>query len=211
MRRLRYGRPLWLDHAGAKRKYPRHRGHLETDIVIVGGGITGAICAYLFADAGVRVVLLESGTVARGSTSASTALLMQEPDRDFTDLASRFGRAAAREIWKSLGKANRGPRKNNQGPRDQRRSLRMRLGVFHARSGQSEGASKRVRCAESGRASGTLAHGRGALPHDRHESAGSYRHIGQCTGKPDSRVRRIPGGCRPPRRERFRAIARAQR
>lgn len=107
MRRLRYGRPLWLDHAGPKRKYPRHRGHLETDIVIVGGGITGAICAYLFADAGVRVVLLESGTVARGSTSASTALLMQEPDRDFTDLASRFGRAVAREIWKSLGKATR--------------------------------------------------------------------------------------------------------
>ncbi len=107
MRRLRYGRPLWLGHGGAKRKYPRHRGHLETDIVIVGGGITGAICAYLFADAGVRVVLLESGTVARGSTSASTALLMQEPDRDFTDLASRFGRAAAREIWKSLGKATR--------------------------------------------------------------------------------------------------------
>jgi glycine/D-amino acid oxidase-like deaminating enzyme len=107
MRRLRYGRPLWLDHAGPKRKYPRHRGHLETDIVIVGGGITGAICAYLFAEAGVRVVLLESRTVARGSTSASTALLMQEPDRDFTDLASRFGRPVAREIWKLLGKATR--------------------------------------------------------------------------------------------------------
>ena len=107
MRRLRYGRPLWLDHAAPKRAYPRHRGHLETDIVIVGGGITGAICAYLFAEAGVRVVLLESGIVGRGSTTASTALLMQEPDRDFTDLASRFGRAAAREIWKSLRKANR--------------------------------------------------------------------------------------------------------
>ena len=107
MRRLRYGRPLWLDHR-PKRKYPRLRGHLETDIVIVGGGITGAICAYLFADAGVRVALLESGFVARGSTVASTALLMQEPDRDFTDLASRFGRAAAREIWKSLGNATRG-------------------------------------------------------------------------------------------------------
>jgi len=108
VRRLRYGRPLWLDHHGPKRKYPRLRGHLETDIVIVGGGITGAICAYLFADAGVRVALLESGTVARGSTIASTALLMQEPDCDFTDLASRFGRATAREIWKTLGNATRG-------------------------------------------------------------------------------------------------------
>ena len=55
----------------------------------------------------MRVALLESGAVGRGSTIASTALLMQEPDCDFTDLASRFGRAAAREIWKSLRKANR--------------------------------------------------------------------------------------------------------
>jgi len=107
VRRLRHGRPLWLDHTGPKRKYPRHHGHLETDIVIVGGGITGAICLYLFADAGVRVALLESRIIGRGSTSASTALLMQEPDRDFTDLASRFGRATALEIWKSLGKATR--------------------------------------------------------------------------------------------------------
>ena len=111
VRRLRHGRPLWLDHpAPPKRTYPRHRGHLDTDVVIVGGGITGAICAYLFADAGVRVALLESRTVGRGSTAASTALLMQEPDRDFSDLGARFGRAAAREIWKSLGTRHARPR-----------------------------------------------------------------------------------------------------
>jgi glycine/D-amino acid oxidase-like deaminating enzyme len=75
--------------------------------VIVGGGITGAICAYLFAVVGVRTALLESKRIGRGSTAASTALLMQEPDRDFTDLAARFGRAAAREIWRSLGRATR--------------------------------------------------------------------------------------------------------
>ena len=108
MSRLRHGRPLWLDHpAPPHRTYPRQRGDLETDVVIVGGGITGAICAYLFAEAGVRVVLLESKTVGRGSTVASTALLMQEPDRDFGDLARRFGRRAAREIWKSLARATR--------------------------------------------------------------------------------------------------------
>ena len=33
---------------------------------------------------------------------------MQEPDCDFTDLASRFGRATARESWKTLGNATRG-------------------------------------------------------------------------------------------------------
>jgi len=105
--RLRHGDPLWLYQRPPKRTYPQFRGHLETDVVIVGGGITGAMCAYLFADAGVRVVLLESRKAGRGSTVASTALLMQEPDRDFLYLAARFGRPAAREIWKSLGKATR--------------------------------------------------------------------------------------------------------
>ena len=75
--------------------------------MIVGGGVTGAICAYLFAEAGVRVVLLESKTVGLGSTVASTALLMQEPDRDFRDLADRFGRAMARDVWRALARATR--------------------------------------------------------------------------------------------------------
>ena len=73
----------------------------------MGGGITGAICAYLFAESGARVALVEAKTVARGSTAASTALLMQEPDRDFADLSRRFGRQAARDIWKSLARATR--------------------------------------------------------------------------------------------------------
>ncbi|HUP40494.1 MAG TPA: FAD-binding oxidoreductase [Vicinamibacterales bacterium] len=107
MRTLRHGRPLWLDQRAPARRYPKQRGTLDVDVVIVGGGITGAICAYLFAGAGVRVALLESARVGRGSTLASTALLMQEPDRDFSDLAHRFGRAATREIWMSLARATR--------------------------------------------------------------------------------------------------------
>jgi glycine/D-amino acid oxidase-like deaminating enzyme len=107
MPRLRHGHPLWLDQRAPKRKYPKHRGNLDVDVVIVGGGITGAICAYLFADAGVRVALVESKTVGYGSTVASTALLMQEPDRDFTGLTERFGRKKTQEIWKSLAHATR--------------------------------------------------------------------------------------------------------
>ncbi len=107
MPRLRRGHPLWLDQRPPKRKYPAHRGTLDVDVVIIGGGITGAICAYLFADAGVRVALVESQLVARGSTAASTALLMQEPDRDFGTLAKRFGRATARDVWRSLARATR--------------------------------------------------------------------------------------------------------
>ena len=91
-------------------------------MVIVGGGITGAICAYLFAEAGIRVVLLEAKAVGLGSTVASTGLLMQEPDRDFRDLSARFGRRAATEIWRSLAGATRDLAKTI-------RALRMNAGL----------------------------------------------------------------------------------
>ena len=108
MSRLRHGVPLWLDQRAPKRRFPSHRGHLDVDVVIIGGGITGAVCAYVFSAAGLEVALVESRRVGRGSTMASTALLMQEPDRDFADLARRFGTRAAGEIWRSLAGATRG-------------------------------------------------------------------------------------------------------
>ncbi len=42
-------------------------------------------------------VLVEAGRVGRGSTAASTALPMQEPDKDFAELAKqmRFGLRAS--------------------------------------------------------------------------------------------------------------------
>ena len=112
MSKLRHGRSLWLDRVGsgaAKRHsiFPTLAGSISADVVIVGGGITGAIAAYLFTEAGIDVVLLEAGIPANGSTAASTALLMQEPDRDFEFLARRFGARRAREIWNALSVSTR--------------------------------------------------------------------------------------------------------
>ena len=77
------------------------------DVAIVGGGITGAALAWRFADAGLRVALVEAARIGRGSTAASTALLMQEPDADLTELAQRYGWRRARRIWQlSLAATN---------------------------------------------------------------------------------------------------------
>jgi glycine/D-amino acid oxidase-like deaminating enzyme len=102
--RLRHGTPLWLSRPSSRRhrRYPTHHGTLDVDVVIVGGGITGAVAAYLFSEAGVRVAVVEARECGRGSTAASTALLMQEPDKDFSDLAARYGGVKARRIWRAL-------------------------------------------------------------------------------------------------------------
>ena len=90
---------MWSASGAASRQYPMLRGRRAVDAVVVGGGITGALIALEFASAGISVCLLEAARVGRGSTSASSALLLQEPDRSLADLARRHGAAASRRIW----------------------------------------------------------------------------------------------------------------
>jgi len=98
--RLRRGASIWLPAGRPRRRYPTFVGRRDADVAIVGGGITGAVAALEFAAAGASVVLLEADLVGRGSTSASSALLLQEPDMNLAQLAARYGRARARRVWR---------------------------------------------------------------------------------------------------------------
>jgi glycine/D-amino acid oxidase-like deaminating enzyme len=55
--------------------------------------------AHAFASAGIPTVVLEAGAIARGSTAASSALLLQEPDLELTQLTARYGSRAGRRVW----------------------------------------------------------------------------------------------------------------
>jgi glycine/D-amino acid oxidase-like deaminating enzyme len=104
--RLRLGRPIWLRSASHLRHtYPALAGRHLTDIVIIGGGFTGALVAQAFADADIEVVLLEAGLVANGSTAASSALLLQEPDLGLGELQQRYGQATSRRLWRLSAQA----------------------------------------------------------------------------------------------------------
>src|SRR4051794_33740145 len=98
MTRLRVADSIWLTppHLQHARAYPTLRRNQRVEVAIVGGGITAAAVAYAFANAGIQVAVFETSRVGRGSTAASTALLMQEPDRDFVELTGRFGERDAR-------------------------------------------------------------------------------------------------------------------
>jgi hypothetical protein len=84
---LRVGQPIWIRHSTRpKQRYARLSGHHETSVAIVGGGMTGALVAHAFASAGIAATVLEAGVVGRGSTAASSALLLQEPDLELLQL-----------------------------------------------------------------------------------------------------------------------------
>ncbi len=100
MAKLRIGKSYWLDQYGGRApRFAPMQGAVSADVAIVGGGLTGCVAACRFAEAGLRVVLLEAQRIGRGSTAASTALLMHEPDVNFRDLAGRYGTARARTVW----------------------------------------------------------------------------------------------------------------
>jgi glycine/D-amino acid oxidase-like deaminating enzyme len=99
-RRLRLGRPLWLpDAARAEPRYPVLSGQHDTAVAVVGGGMTGALVAHAFASAGISTTVLEAAVVGRGSTAASSALLLKEPDLELTELRNRYGPRRSRRIW----------------------------------------------------------------------------------------------------------------
>ena len=105
---LRAGRSVWLDAGRPKRRYPTLSGQHEASVAIVGGGMTGALVAHAFAKVGVPVVLLEGSFVGRGSTAASSALLLQEPDLELRQLVGRYGLRHAKRIWELSGQSVRG-------------------------------------------------------------------------------------------------------
>jgi len=109
MDKLRLGTSYWIDQfTGTAPQHPVLKGAHHVDIAVIGGGITGCLAAHAFVHAGFSVLLLEANRIARGSTAASTALLMQEPDLDFRDLATRYGAERARAIWLQSAKSVRG-------------------------------------------------------------------------------------------------------
>ena len=97
--KLRRGRSIWLPAPDRAARYPLLRGHHDTDIAIVGAGMTGAMIAALFAEAGVRVMVVDAARAGHGSTAASTALLLQEPDYTLSALGSLYSSARARRLW----------------------------------------------------------------------------------------------------------------
>jgi len=109
MPRLRIDVPLWLERTPYRRRtrFTRLKSRHDVDVAVVGGGVTGAAVAWRFADAGLSVAVVERARIGAGSTVASTALLMQEPDEDFERLAQKYGRHRAKRAWQLSQEATR--------------------------------------------------------------------------------------------------------
>jgi glycine/D-amino acid oxidase-like deaminating enzyme len=78
---------------------------MKTDVVIVGGGMTGCTTAYAFAAAGIKVVLLEADRIARGRAGMGAGWIGDDPGVNFADLEKALGLRNARRAWQAWHRA----------------------------------------------------------------------------------------------------------
>ncbi len=101
-RDLRTGVPVWLPDGDRGGLGALPTESINTDVAIIGGGISGALLADAALAAGREVVVLDRRGFSLGSTAASTALLQFELDTPLTVLSERIGKErAARAWWRS--------------------------------------------------------------------------------------------------------------
>ena len=91
--------PIWKRKNAEETTYPKLPSDLKTEVVIVGGGTTGALTAHYLMKQGVDCVLVDKNRIAMNATCASTAILQYEIDRDLTHLSALIGEQQAQQAF----------------------------------------------------------------------------------------------------------------
>ena len=71
-------------------------GDKKTDVLIIGGGITGILCAYMLHSAGVDCTLIEADRLCGGITEDTTAKITLQHGAVYDRMIRRFGADTAR-------------------------------------------------------------------------------------------------------------------
>ncbi|MGN0183571.1 MAG: NAD(P)/FAD-dependent oxidoreductase [Aristaeellaceae bacterium] len=87
-------RSLWRDGARLPAFAPLH-SDLRTDVLIVGGGLAGILCAHMLRSAGVDCALVEAANLCGGVTQNTTAKLTVQHGLIYHKLMQSLGRERA--------------------------------------------------------------------------------------------------------------------
>ena len=98
-------RSSWFGTAPALPAFPPLKADTAAEVVVIGGGIAGLTTAYLLAQEGRDVVLLEDGELASGESGRTTGHLSNLMDDGFVELEQMHGEEGSRLAAQSHGEA----------------------------------------------------------------------------------------------------------
>ncbi|MDD3193849.1 MAG: FAD-dependent oxidoreductase [Oscillospiraceae bacterium] len=81
---------LW-EQTAERTAFPRLNTDIKTDVLIIGGGMAGILCAYLLHQAGADYTLAEAQTICSGVTRNTTAKITSQHGLIYDKLIRRFG------------------------------------------------------------------------------------------------------------------------
>ena len=81
---------IWKESASLPH-FDTLEGSVTTDVLIIGGGIAGILCAYFLREKGVDYVLVEGNTICSGITENTTAKITSQHNLIYGYLREKFG------------------------------------------------------------------------------------------------------------------------
>jgi glycine/D-amino acid oxidase-like deaminating enzyme len=99
--RLRTFESFSLLKNGLLYSYPSLQNDITAEMVVIGGGITGALISHALMEKGYKVLLLDKRDIAQGSSAATTGLLQYEIDVPLIELCEMIGEEAAVLCYKA--------------------------------------------------------------------------------------------------------------
>lgn len=95
-----YPQSYWLASASLP-GFSALQEDIQTDVAVVGAGMTGIAAAYLLAEQGVKVTLLDAGRILNGTTGHTTAKITAQHDLIYDELIAHLGQEQAKLYYEA--------------------------------------------------------------------------------------------------------------
>ncbi len=89
----------WYTLSDGRENIEELKDNISCDVVIVGGGMAGLMCAQKLADSGRKVILLEKDFVGGGASGKSSGFITPDSELELSDLHDNLGSSDAKILW----------------------------------------------------------------------------------------------------------------
>lgn len=89
---------LWSETAQVK-SFDTLKGNIKTDVLIIGGGLAGILCAYMLHSEGVDYILVEQNRILSGVTKNTTAKITSQHGLIYHKILKKYGKETAKKYY----------------------------------------------------------------------------------------------------------------